>query len=263
MKPEGFAPCLRSDRISKHGVPERTPNSPANPPNHAANPAWSERYYSFRYGCATFVVLDANNDSNDKYDNHTYLADGTTPDWSPGSEQYNWMTARLAEARNTSAFTFVCFHPSPYCRGGHGSPKESQSGYQLRALDPIFREYGVDAVFTSHDHVIEHCVTGPAGFEKNLDVADPRDLNWFVVGNSGQSSRTAKKGWQNWMSVKGNGKEPFFTRYFYSWAGNSNLASFLEVKLEPLAGNLWKATLEVVRTDGKRFDQTVFQRRAP
>jgi hypothetical protein len=235
----------------------------ANPPNRASNPAWSERYYSFRYGSAAFIVLDANNDANDKYDNHKLLADGATPDWSPGSEQYNWMTARLAEARKECAFTFVCFHPSPYCRGGHGNPADKQSGYQLRALEPVFREYGVDAVFSSHDHVIEHCVTGPAGFEKKMDVADERNLNWFVSGNSGQASRKPRKNWESWMSLGNDGKAPFFTRYFYSWPGRNDLASFLLVTLEPKNGDVWEATFEVMRTDGKRFDKTVLQRRAP
>ena len=235
----------------------------ANPPNRASNPAWSERYYSFRYGCATFIVLDANNDSNDKYDNHRLLADGATPDWSPGSRQYKWMTARLSEARRESAFTFVCFHPSPYSRGTHGAPTESQSGYQLRALDRVFREYGVDAVFTSHDHLVEHCLTGPEGFEKIMDRKNEKNLNWFVIGNSGQSSRKPKKGWETWMSTAGDGSAPYFTTWFYSWPGQNNLASFLEVRLQPTSGTHWQATFEVVRSDGKRFDKTVLQRRAP
>jgi hypothetical protein len=235
----------------------------ANPTNGSANPAWEERYYSFDYGCATFIILDTNNDSNDEFDNHRYLADGATPDWAPGSEQYKWMIRQLKHAQKNKTFTFVLFHPSPFSRGVHGAPKNSQSGYQLRVLEPVFRKYGVDAIMTSHDHIVEHSLTGPNGFWKKSDISDPKNLNWFVIGNSGEASRSEAKDWKRWMSIKDDGKKPFFTRYFYSWAKKNDLTSFLLVNIKKDNDNTWQATFEIERSDGKRFDKTVIHRDAP
>ena len=85
-------------------------------------------------------------------------------------------------------------HPSPYCRGVHGAPDQSQSGWQIRALDPVFRQYGVDAVLSSHDHMVERCLTGPAGYEEAMDDTASANLNYFVMGNSGKSAREAADG---------------------------------------------------------------------
>lgn len=235
----------------------------ANPANGSANPAWEERYYSFDYGCATFIILDANNDSNDEFDNNRYLADGSTPDWAPGSEQYKWMIRQLKHAQKNKTFTFVLFHPSPYSRGVHGDPKNSQSGYQLRALDPVFRKYGVDAVLTSHDHIVAHSLTGPDGFEEKMDVSNPKNLNWFVMGNSGEASRTAAQNWNSWMSINNDGEKPFFSKYFYPWAGNNYLTSFLLVSLKKDHDGAWLATFQFERSDGKRFNKTVIRRHSP
>lgn len=235
----------------------------ANPANGSANPAWEERYYSFNYGCAAFIILDANNDSDDAFDNHRYLADDTTPNWAPGSEQYKWMIRHLELAQKTKKFTFVMFHPSPYSRSVHGAPKDSQSGYQLRVLEPVFRKYGVDAVITSHDHIVEHCLTGPDGFWKEMDVSDPKNLNWFIMGNSGEKSRREAKDWKSWMSINNDGEKPFFTRYFYSWSGNNELTSFLLVSVKRDKSGVWQATFEVERSDGQRFNKVVIPRNTP
>lgn len=235
----------------------------ANPANGSANPAWEERYYSFDYGPATFIILDANNDSNDAFDNNRYLADGSTPDWAPGSEQYKWMIRQLKHAQTNKTFTFVLFHPSPYSRGVHGDPKNSQSGYQLRVLDPVFRKYGVDAVLTSHDHIVAHSLTGPDGFGENMDISDPKNLNWFVMGNSGEASRAEAKNWKSWMSINNDEKKTLFSQYFYSWAANNDLTSFLLVNLKNEKNGTWQATFQFERSDGKRFNKTVIRRRSP
>ncbi len=235
----------------------------ANPSNGSSNPNWNERYYSFKYGAATFIVLDLNNTSSNSYDNHDYLPDGSTPDWEPGSEQYNWMVNQLQQAQQDSAFTFVIAHPSPYSRGVHGSPSDTQRGYQLRALDPVWRQYGVDAVLTSHDHTVEHCLTGPAGFENDMDVNDPNNLNYLVMGNSGYSSRYAEDGWNTWMDIEGNDGPPYYTKYFYSWAGNDSLSSFWDVNIVNEGNNLWRADFQVVRSDGQIFDPFSIERTDP
>ncbi len=226
----------------------------SNPDNYSKNPLWKERYYSLKYGVAMFIILDTNNTSNDNLDNHKYLVDGSTPDWEPGSEQYTWLEKQLKKANNKSVFTFVMMHPAPYSRGTHGAPEEDQSGWHLRLLDPLFRKYGVDAVFCSHDHLVERCLTGPPDYEKYFDDKSTNNLNYFVMGNSGQSARLAAKKWQTWMDIHNNNSAPFYTRYFYDWAGLDHF-SFLDVDIKNLNNGKWEAMFQVIRDDGKYFDR--------
>jgi hypothetical protein len=236
----------------------------SNPANNANDPNWIERYYPIRYGCAAFIVLDTNNDlTTSGYDNHDYLGDFDTPPWSPGTEQYAWMVNQLEQARSDCVFTFVLFHPSPYCRGVHGDPNEPQSGFQIRALEPVFRSYGVDAVFTSHDHLVEHCLTGPNGFHLRMDVTDPNNLNWFVQGNAGHTSRPAAPGWISWMDIFDNNSDPNYTVYFYDWYGDDTSSSFLDVDIRYQGFGIWQATLQTVRSDGNVYDVCTLTREDP
>lgn len=235
------------------------------PPNGAKDPNWAGRYYAVQYGCATFLVLDVNNTSKPALDNHGKLPAGSTPDWEEGSEQHAWMVRQLEKAKADSAFTFVLMHPAPYTRGIHGTSEANvdyQRGYELRVLDPLFRRYGVAAVLCSHDHLVEHCLTGPVGFEAKMDVTDPANLNWLVQGNSGEGARSPQAGWEKWMSIRGDGAAPFFSTYFYDWEG-TDLRSFLLIEIEKQPGGKWKAGFQTVRTDGKAFDTFSLVRPAP
>ncbi len=235
----------------------------SNPDNGSSNPNWKERYYTIKYGVATFIVLDANNTSDDSLDNHDYLNDGDTPDWQPGSEQYNWMINELQKAKNNGAFTFVLFHPSPYSRGTHGTDDPNinkQRGYELRTLDPVFRQYGVDAVIASHDHTVEHCLTGPSGYESQMDETDPNNLNYITMGNSGEASRSAENGWQNWMQIPGAAPGTYYTKYFYGWAGDDTKASSVDINFTNQQDGTWKAAFQIVRNDGETFDQWSIER---
>lgn len=230
----------------------------ANPANGSANPDWEERYYTIRYGCATFIILDANNTSDDAHDNHDDLEDGSTPDWEPGSEQHNWMLNALQQAQDDGVFTFVMFHPSPYSRGVHGGPFETtedhQRGYQLRCLEPVFRQFGVDAVATGHDHMVEHCLTGPAGFESAMDVGDPANLSWLVHGNGGNSARYPASGWETWMDVQGNDGPPYYTVWFYDWP-ETDERSFLDIDVTYQGGGVWRAHFATIQADGDRYHE--------
>jgi hypothetical protein len=234
-----------------------------NPPNGASNGNWEERYYAMRVGCVAFLVLDTNNTSDDKYDNHKMLADGATPDWHPGSEQYRWLEKQLADAQRTATFTIVMMHPSPYSRGKHGSPADKQSGYHLRVLDPLLRRYEVDAIISSHDHTVEHCLTGPQSFDRKMDTANPQNLNYIVIGNSGQASRQAAKAWPTWMSIHRDAAPPLYSRWFYPWAGRDDLASYIELTIPPAKGTLRTATFTVVRNDGETFPLLEISRPSP
>lgn len=228
-----------------------------NPDNGSENPNWRGRYYAFTYGCATFIVLDLNNTSDDTLDNHDKIPDGCSPDWEPGSEQYKWMIRQLQLAQERSVFTFVFAHPSPYSRGEHGTCDKAidyQRGFELRALDPVFRRYGVDAVFTSHDHMVERCLTGPDGYWKTMDVNDPANLNYIVQGNSGHSARDPHPQWKRWMQIPNAPPETYYTVWFYDWNKANNPAtircSFHDVQVRRVSANSWQAKLRLVSIDG-------------
>ncbi|MCK4546955.1 MAG: metallophosphoesterase [Candidatus Eisenbacteria sp.] len=96
-----------------------------------ATPPASEQWYSFDVGSAHFVALS------------------TETDYSVGSSQYDWLVSDLAAAA-TSDWVFVYFHRPPFSSGSHGSDLTVRS-----TLCPVFETYGVDVVFSGHDHLYE------------------------------------------------------------------------------------------------------------
>jgi predicted MPP superfamily phosphohydrolase len=105
-----------------------------------------KRYYNFKSGNAEFLALDSN-----------YM----------DPQQLNWITQRLQSSN--SAWKICFFHHPLYSDGRfHGPDKD------LRArLEPVFEQYGVNVVFSGHDHVYER-------------IKPQKGINYFVVGNSGQ-----------------------------------------------------------------------------
>lgn len=117
--------------------------------NHENNASWyyyffsnpgesgSGAWYSFDYGNSHFIFLDTNQD------------------FSPGSLQYSWLESDLNSTQARSAeWAFIVFHHPPYTSGAHGVPE--QTGMNVRTyLVPLFESYGVDAVFSGHDHSYE------------------------------------------------------------------------------------------------------------
>ncbi len=111
----------------------------------------TENYYAFTYATSAMVMLDL------------YLSD-----FSPGSSQYTWLEDTLgAFAADPSIhLRFVALHHGPYDSGSHGSNLSVRDD-----LTPLFETYGVDAVFSGHDHMyerstvngIKYVVTGGGG----------------------------------------------------------------------------------------------------
>jgi len=107
----------------------------------------TERYYSFNYANAHFIVLD------------------TYSPYSSGSAQYNWLVNDLT-ARQSKKWLIVAFHTPPYSSSTHGSALNVRN-----ALCPLFTQYGVAVVFNGHDHDYErsyvngvyYIVTGGGG----------------------------------------------------------------------------------------------------
>ncbi|HEY9868448.1 MAG TPA: metallophosphoesterase [Candidatus Obscuribacterales bacterium] len=88
--------------------------------------------YSFDYGNAHWLVLDANN----------YM-DWTSP------ELRAWVENDLASAKN-AVWKFVAFH-----QGGFTSDVKHADEQRMRLLADIFERTGVDVVFNGHNHAYE------------------------------------------------------------------------------------------------------------
>jgi len=202
------------------------------------HPEWSERFYSFRYGPAFFIVLDTNSDSEPEYDPGCGPTEGS-PDIHPGSPQHEWLVNQLKVAKAQCPFTFVSFHESPYSSGPWGR----NSSYRLRFLDALFREYGVDAVFGSHDHF----------YERSETYVDNYRILYFVEGAGGAPMYSKASGWNapgSWMWDELN--EAFYTKAF-----DNSSYSFIKVDIALLGSGRWRATFSATRSNGEVFD--VFQ----
>ena len=108
-----------------------------------------QRYYKFKRGDVAFFALDSN-----------YM----------DPAQLSWLEEQL---RNSSEkWKIAYFHHPLFNAGRHHGPD-----LDLRAqLMPLFQRYGVNAVFSGHEHV----------YERVLPV---QDIYFFVLGSSGQLMR--------------------------------------------------------------------------
>lgn len=123
------------------------------------NPLQSERYYSFSWGNAKFICLDAN------------------LDYSIGSDQHNWMLEELQ--CNDRQWLFMFFHQPPWTNAWSADyyiPLTTYFLYQgnedMRTdLVPYFEQYNVDFVLNGHSHCyqrgelngVKYIISGGAG----------------------------------------------------------------------------------------------------
>ena len=105
-----------------------------------------QRYYVFKKGDVAFFALDS-----------TYM-DPT---------QLKWLEQNL---RDSQARWKICFFHHPLYSNGraHGPDVDLR-----RQLAPLFQRYGVDAVFSGHEHVYER-------------VKPESNIYYFILGNSGK-----------------------------------------------------------------------------
>jgi len=165
------------------------------PSNGAQNPKHRGRYYRIDYGPITIITVDSSDGQPNKTaaDTNHNMEGSHAPDFNPGSEQYQWLEAQLADAQMTSRFTFVQFHHTMYGSGPHSIPfgqKEfsGQSGIAMRVLRPLLFRYGVDAVFSGHDELLERSQV--AGTEILVDGTErPQTIHFYDVGIGGDGLR--------------------------------------------------------------------------
>ncbi len=121
-------------------------------PNNRFYPLWNmggERYYTFTRGHVRFFALDTN--ALDRV-------------------QLAWLERELASATERWK---VCFFHHPL----YSSADRHGSAVDLRAsLEPLFTRFGVDVVFSGHDHTYER-------------IHPQRGISYFVSGAGGQLRR--------------------------------------------------------------------------
>ena len=139
-----------------------------------------QRYYTFNKGDVEFFVLDSN-----------YM----------DPAQLNWVEESLQKSK--AKWKIAYFHHPLYSNGrSHGPDLDLRT-----RLTPLFREYGVNAVFSGHEHVYER--------------VQPEDsIYYFILGNSGKlmthdfrSSEGMEKGFdtdQSFMLVEIAGDTLYF-----------------------------------------------------
>jgi 3',5'-cyclic AMP phosphodiesterase CpdA len=180
------------------------------PLNNSPDPEQEGRYYSIKYGPATFIVLDVSNNGPNKTgdDTNFYLlgendpGGGNAPDFGPGSQQYEWLETKLIKSQIESIFTFIILHHAPYSTGPHGYPPgeventDNQSGNPVRLLTPLFMKYGVDAVISGHDEIWERSEI--TGIETKPDLNEAaHTIHFYDVGTGGDGLREPEEGLDN------------------------------------------------------------------
>lgn len=105
-----------------------------------------QRYYTFKKGDAEFFVLDSN-----------YM----------DSNELDWLQRQLRESN--SKWKIAYFHHPLYSDGRfHGPDLDLR-----KQLLPLFEQYGVNVVFSGHEHVYER-------------LNPQHGIYFFVLGNSGE-----------------------------------------------------------------------------
>lgn len=156
-------------------------------------------YHRVDWGPVSILTLDSSNglpdntdaDTNRNIDAAKYPGRDLA-DINPGSPQYRWVEAQLADARARGQIVFVQFHHIPYTSGGHSLPltaegSSGQAGLPMRVYQPMFRRYGVVAVMCGHNESFEisevdgilYVDAGVAGDGLGfpMDDVDPRRAN--------------------------------------------------------------------------------------
>lgn len=139
-------------------------NLPANNSIDTSN--WGH-WYSFEYNNIHFIVLD------------------NYRDYSPGSDQHNWLLNDLSNIPGSIDYRIVLFHEPPFSSGRHG-PNLTVREHII----PLIEEYNIDVVFCGHEHLyersivngIQYVTTGGAG--SSLYFLNPGQNEYSVIAET-------------------------------------------------------------------------------
>jgi len=206
----------------------------------------SQLFHREDYGPVTLLFIDTNKGSG-KSDTNTSLSrsgsyPARSPDFNPGSLQYQWLERNLADAREKARFVFVVGHYCPYSVGKHnfangennGSEREGVSAVAVRVLTPLFHKYGVTAWLCGHDEIQEH-----SQLEGEEELPDgtkrPHVLNVYDLGSAGDG-------------LRGKVKIPNPYEVFRAFAKSKDGVHYghLRVEVRPNAKGVWQCVLTPV-----------------
>lgn len=222
------------------------------PSNDAEEPAYRGRYYRIDYGPIALISVDSSDGlpHGTASDTNHNLSGSNAPDFNPGSAQYRWLEQQLADARKTAKFTFVQFHHTMYGSGPHSVPFgqdgfSGQSGIAMRVLEPLFHRYGVDAVLSGHDELLERSKT--VGVEILPDGTERAHvIHFYDVGLAGDGLRGPSAGFDNparQFLAHDNSAEVWEGRRLVS--GGKHYGH-LEINVAPNRDGVWQAVIASV-----------------
>jgi 3',5'-cyclic AMP phosphodiesterase CpdA len=120
-------------------------------------PGKKEYWYSFDVAGAHFTMLNSEKEAG----------------IGPESDQYIWLEDDL-EQNGNAEWKFAFMHKPPFSLGAHGDDEEVKKNWV-----PLFDKYGVDIVFSGHEHLYER--TKPL---KNF-MPSEEGTTYIVSGSSG------------------------------------------------------------------------------
>lgn len=223
------------------------------PSNGADDPHHRGRYYRIDYGPITLITVDSSDGRphGTAADTNHNLEGSHAPDFNPGSPQYAWLESQLQDAQQRSRFTFVQFHHTAYGSGPHSIPFgkkdfSGQSGIAMRVLQPLFMKYGVDAVFSGHDEMLERSlVPGEEKLPDGKKVA--HEIHYYDVGIGGDGLRGSSEGFDNpYRKFLAHDDAPEVWKGRQLKSGGKHYGH-LEVNVAPDSRGIWTATLVPVQ----------------
>ena len=126
---------------------------------------YGNAYYSFEYGYMKVIVLSS------------YSANDV------GSRQYTWLVNELKSTRNDrerTPWVIIMMHTQFYTTfKAHND--EKQTVIMKHAMEPLFKEYGVNIVVSGHDHAY---MRTKAMYEGQVDPSGKSPV-YFIVGEGG------------------------------------------------------------------------------
>lgn len=106
----------------------------SNPSQFSGHYNYGNAFYAYQHGMVQMIVLSSYSDARE------------------GSPQYTWLKGLLQSVdRRVTPWVVVSFH-CPFYTTFDGHDNEEQSQRMKEAMEPLFVEYGVNVVFSGHDH---------------------------------------------------------------------------------------------------------------